>query len=207
MTNAQIEEYYQKNLATHGAGAEGVGWKNAAAQHVRFDQLIRVIYTTGVSSVNDIGCGVGDLSEYLSTAGYEVAYHGYDVLPQMIEEAKRKYPVRPGRQFDHVRDLNEIGVADYAMASGIFNLKFNVPEERWHKYITDTLALMDAKTTKGFSFNALSSYSDKEMMKPELCYSDPCRLFDYCKKHFAKNVALLHDYSQYDFTILVKKNF
>jgi hypothetical protein len=25
--------------------------------------------------------------------------------------------------------------------------------------------------------------------------------------HFAKNVALLHDYGQYDFTILVKKNF
>ncbi|MBM3138043.1 MAG: class I SAM-dependent methyltransferase, partial [Chloroflexi bacterium] len=30
-------------------------------------------------------------------------------------------------------------------------------------------------------------------------------LFDYCKVNFSKNVALLHDYKLYDFTIIVRK--
>ena len=66
---------------------------------------------------------------------------------------------------------------------------------------------MNEKSKFGFSFNALTSYSDAAFMKAELYYSNPGWLFDYCKTRFAKNVALLHDYSQYDFTILVKKNF
>ncbi|HAI76542.1 MAG TPA: SAM-dependent methyltransferase, partial [Microscillaceae bacterium] len=60
---------------------------------------------------------------------------------------------------------------------------------------------------QGFAFNALTSYSDLEFRKQELYYSDPLYLFDYCKKNFGKNVALLHDYNQYDFTIIVKKKF
>jgi len=41
--------------------------------------------------------------------------------------------------------------------------------------------------------------------EPNLYYADPGFFFDYCKTHFAKNVALLHDYGLYDFTILVRK--
>ena len=53
----------------------------------------------------------------------------------------------------------------------------------------------------------LTRYSDEEYIekRPELYYGDPCFFFDYCKKHFSRNVALLHDYEIYDFTILVRK--
>jgi len=42
-------------------------------------------------------------------------------------------------------------------------------------------------------------------MKDDLYYADPCYFFDYCKKKFSKNIALLHDYGLYEFTILVRK--
>jgi hypothetical protein len=42
-------------------------------------------------------------------------------------------------------------------------------------------------------------------MREDLFYADPCELFDYCKTRFARNVALLHDYGLYEFTILVRK--
>jgi hypothetical protein len=58
---------------------------------------------------------------------------------------------------------------------------------------------------KGFAFNALTSYSDPERMKNTLYYADPCRLFDLCKREFSRDVALLHDYGLYEFTILVRK--
>jgi cyclopropane fatty-acyl-phospholipid synthase-like methyltransferase len=207
MINASIESYYQNNLSAHGAGAQGVGWKNEEAQHVRFEQLLKVIYSKGPFTINDIGCGVGDLSAYISAKKIEYQYVGYDVLDEMVTQAKLKYPENGSRRFEQVNDLAQMKEADYCVASGIFNLKFEVSEESWKEYIIETIRILHGKSKLGFSFNALTSYSDKDFMKPELHYSNPAWLFDYCKTHFAKNVALLHDYSQYDFTILVKKNF
>lgn len=199
----RLNTYYRTNLASHGAGAKGVGWKNEEAQQVRFDQLQKVIYTENYS-VNDAGCGVGDLVSSLRRAHENVSYRGYDLMPEMIEGAKAKFPEE---QFFLVKTLEEMQVADYSMASGILNLRFDYTEVKWKEYILETISILNQKSRLGFSFNALTKYSDVEFMKPELYYSDPLWLFDYCKIHFAKNVALLHDYSQYDFTILVKKNF
>ena len=42
-------------------------------------------------------------------------------------------------------------------------------------------------------------------MRPDLYYADPCELFDRCKRRYSRNVALLHDYDLYEFTILVRK--
>ncbi|HAW53355.1 MAG TPA: SAM-dependent methyltransferase, partial [Flavobacteriales bacterium] len=47
--------------------------------------------------------------------------------------------------------------------------------------------------------------SDPDRKRPDLYYGDPCFFFDYCKRNFSRNVALLHDYNLYDFTILVRK--
>ncbi len=59
---------------------------------------------------------------------------------------------------------------------------------------------------KGFSCNFLTKYSDANRMRSDLYYADPCFLFDYCKRHFSKNIALLHDYQLYDFTLIVRKD-
>ena len=44
-----------------------------------------------------------------------------------------------------------------------------------------------------------------ERMRDDLHYGDPCSLFDHCKRAFSKQVALLHDYGLYEFTIRVRK--
>ena len=81
----------------------------------------------------------------------------------------------------------------------------NNKEEDWLNYVLETLTLINSFTIEGFSFNILTKYSDKNYMKDYLFYADPCFLFDFCKKNFSKNVSLLHDYSLYEFTIIVKK--
>jgi len=65
---------------------------------------------------------------------------------------------------------------------------------------------MDDHATQGMAFNMLTKYSDADRMRPDLYYADPLFFFDYCKRNFAKNVALLHDYHLYDFTIIVRKD-
>ena len=64
---------------------------------------------------------------------------------------------------------------------------------------------LEKKATKGLGFNLLTNYSDMHLMKDELFYADPLYIFDFCKKNISRNVALLHDYDLYDFTILVRK--
>ena len=63
------------------------------------------------------------------------------------------------------------------------------------------------QAARGFSFNCLTKYSDDTKMKDYLFYADPCQLFDYCKRNFSKQVALLHDYGLYEFTIIVRKEY
>ena len=59
---------------------------------------------------------------------------------------------------------------------------------------------------RGFSSNFLTKYSDAEKMRPDPYYADPLFLFDHCKRNFSRNVALLHDYRLYDFTLVIRKD-
>ena len=96
-------------------------------------------------------------------------------------------------------------VADYGLASGIFNVKLGHSDKEWQTYFYDNLHLLNQVSLKGFSFNCLTSYSDPDKMSAKLFYPNPGVIFDYCKQNFSRNVALLHDYDLYEFTILVRK--
>jgi hypothetical protein len=96
-------------------------------------------------------------------------------------------------------------VSDYGVASGIFNVRLGRTDAEWQAYIEHMLDQLDRTSRLGFSFNCLTSYSDADRMRPDLYYADPCRLFDFCKRRYARNVALLHDYGLYEFTMLVRK--
>jgi hypothetical protein len=71
--------------------------------------------------------------------------------------------------------------------------------------VEETLDALDRTSRSGFAFNCLTSYSDADKMRDYLYYADPCALFDLCKKRYSRNVAILHDYDLYEFTILVRK--
>ncbi len=64
---------------------------------------------------------------------------------------------------------------------------------------------MNKASEKGFSFNLLTSYSDAHLKKDYLYYANPGFWFDFCKQNFSRNVALLHDYNLYEFTIRVRQ--
>lgn len=182
-----------------------VGWRDLVAQRRRFEQLIKVIAhgSQDSFSIADIGCGLGDFSTFLDEHGFANAdYTGYDRSAAMVEAA---LALHGDKRIFQVSDLSAVKLADYCVASGIFSGKFDISESAWTRYILDTLTIMNARSTSGFAFNALTKYSDAHLVKRELHYADPCVLFDHCKTQFSRNVALLHDYDEYDFTIIVRK--
>ena len=175
-------------------------WNSAEAQELRFAQLLRVVRSDGRFSLNDYGCGYGALASYLDERGADVDYRGFDVSERMIERARG---LHPGRRF--TTDAAQVQPADYTVASGVFNLRLDVEDEAWRRYVLDTLAAIDAVSTRGFAFNMLTSWSDADRMRPDLYYGDPAFFFGHCKARYSRNVALLHDYDLYEFTIVVRK--
>jgi len=184
----------------------GVGWKSETAQQIRFKQLVKIIEAESNFSINDMGCGVGDFYTYLSGKSYShFKYYGYDILEPMLALGKAKFAGAKNILWLKLDKASDLHTADYTVASGIFNLKYAIEESEWKKYVIETLVHINKKSKRGFAFNMLTAYADKEYMKEHLFYSDPLFFFDLCKRQFSKNVALLHDYYEYDFTILVRK--
>jgi len=199
-----IETYYTDKISVHGASPRGVDWKDEDGQLVRFEELLKVVDSDSFS-LGDLGCGYGKLYDYLCKKNYTFQYYGYDLSEDMIYAAEKIYMPCENANFYHIEALENVRNLDYMVASGIFNVKMDHNESDWQVYILETLDYMHEKSDKGFAFNVLSKYSDKEFMRENLHYADPLFLFDYCKRNFSRNVALLHDYKLYEFTILVKK--
>jgi SAM-dependent methyltransferase len=199
----QVKSYFDQRIREHGASPRGVDWNSEASQKIRFDQLLKVVEVPRFS-ILDYGCGYGALADYLVEKGYQAEYYGFDILESAIELALQVHSGKPRRIF--FSDKVKLTEVDYLVASGIFNIRGNQPVDIWTEHVINTLSLFNTLSRKGFSSNFLTKYSDADRMRPDLYYGDPCFLFDYCKRHFSKNIALLHDYQLYDFTLIIRKD-
>ena len=197
-----MESYFQETLATHGASPRGVDWNSPEAQTARFQQILKICDRSRPFSINDYGCGYGALADYLIEQDLEFSYTGLDVNPDMIGLAHERNPDSGRCSF--VSNEADLQPADYTVASGLFNLRLDVDEDTWRAYVLTTLDSISGLSTRGFSFNMLTMYSDASHMRDDLYYGNPGFFFDHCKRNYSRNVALLHDYDLYEYTILVR---
>ena len=196
-------QYYTEKVRTYGPTARGVDWNSPESQVLRFEQILKVCDVDATFSINDYGCGYGALLDYLVERGYSFQYRGFDVSEQMITEAEKLHEGSSNCEF--FRDESHLTVADYTVASGVFNVKLLATDDDWERYLLRTLDKIAQLSSRGFAFNVLTKYSDRDRMRPDLYYADPVFLFDYCKRKFSRFVSLLHDYPLYEFTIIVRK--
>ena len=197
-----VSNYYSAKLLQHGETPQGVDWNGAEGQLLRFDQLCRIIDPSHRFSLLDFGCGYGALFDYLQSSHSDFSYLGLDVSSDMIAAAVKRNKASTAQFICGSEPSQQ---SDYAVASGVFNVRLDQSDLEWQGYIEATLVTLNAASRKGFSFNCLTAYSDADRKKPYLFYADPCYFFDLCKKKYSRNVALLHDYGLYEFTILVRK--
>lgn len=198
-----VDRYYSARLAEHGATPRGVDWNGEKSQTERFRQLTKIVPADRRFSLNDVGCGYGAILEYFDRSGLACDYWGYDISAAMIAAARQRHADRSNAYFAVGAEPGE--VRDFGIASGIFNVKLNHDDTAWCNFIVMTLDAIDRTSRAGFSFNCLTSYSDRDKKRDHLFYADPSWLFGLCKERYARNVALLHDYGLYEFTILVRK--
>jgi SAM-dependent methyltransferase len=198
-----VERYYTAKVQTHGATPQGVDWNGEDSQRLRFDQLLRLIDGQAEPmSVIDYGCGYGGLVESLAARVTDFSYCGYDVSEAMIAAARDAHG--EDQRVSFVSKEQDLRPADFTIASGILNVRLGQPEDAWREYVLETLDKLAAVSRRGFAFNALTSHSDPERMRPDLFYADPAVLLDHCLQHYSRNVVLDHDYELYEFSVIVR---
>ena len=202
----KYREYFNEKIEVYGATPNGADDNGQEAQYIRFEQLIKVIDPITPFTLIDYGCGYGALFDFLQAKGWRFEYYGYDMLEKMVKTGREAHQNFSNAHFQPLE--TELVPADYLIAGSIFNNKFEAEVDEWTGTILETLQKMNGLCNKGFSFNILTKYSDADRMalRPDLYFADPLFFFDHCKRNFSKNVALLHDYGLYDFTILVRKD-
>ena len=203
LLRGQARDYYETKLREHGPTPAGVDWNSLESQQLRFAQLAHLWRDDADASILDYGCGYGALADYLRGRGHRGDYVGFDVSQAMAEAAHSRLRSLPACRATARRD--DLAPCDYAVASGVFNVKQDASDEAWRTYIWETVADLAALGTRGFAFNALTAYSDADRQRGDLFYGDPLEAFDRCKRTYSRFVTLLHDYPLYEFTIIVRR--
>jgi SAM-dependent methyltransferase len=201
----KIKQHYKKLFETYGRDHNAVQYSSRESQYARFEVLLEI--ADNLSSVADIGCGLGDLLPLLRQKHPLAQYTGYDFVSAFIDDAKAQFSEDNFAQFkqldilqDHIQEK-----ADYVLLSGMLN---NAMEDN-AVFTEITLQKMWQAANKGIAFNALSSYVDYQ--EEGLCYHDPLKLFHFCKTTLSRYVTLRHEYDvkehsiPFEFTIYVFK--
>jgi SAM-dependent methyltransferase len=199
---AEIAAYYASKLEAHGPTPQGVDWNGTESHRMRHQQFLRLLDGRPNASVIDLGCGFGDFFRFLRSNGHQGQFVGYDIAPAMIEQARRLHGEGDHHHWRIGAEPAE--VADFAIASGIFNVKGEISDQPWRDYVYRTIDLLARAGRHGFAFNVLSMSSDPDRRRLNLFYADPTEMLAHCLSRYGRSVAILQDYGLYEFTIIVR---
>ncbi|MEA1050010.1 class I SAM-dependent methyltransferase [Lamprobacter modestohalophilus] len=147
MPRVDTESFYHQALARYGENAEGVHWRSAESQQIRF-AVLRDLLPPDLSRISlvDVGCGLGDLHAFLAARNdLPRQYIGLDAVTTMVDRAR----ARTGCAILHCDVLSDpIPEADWYLASGAMAL---LTHEETGLFITRCLSA----ARRGLVFNLL----------------------------------------------------
>lgn len=207
--HAAVAEYYGQKLRRHGATPAGADWPSAAGQDLRLALLLRICDLARPFSLNDLGCGYGALLDYLvvRNPGLHVDYLGIDVSPDMVSCAERRLRRRPAPHLMKAGFVNGCAaprLADYAVASGIFNVIPPAGRGPWPSLVAQTLSGLHSSTRHGFAVNFLGTAPDQPE-EPCPYRTSPTPWVTYCEQELNASVTVINGYALNEFTILVRR--
>lgn len=189
---------YSKRLKKLGPVVEALGWRDATQQKLRFQIINECIVWCENLSILDVGCGYGDLYEYLRGKNKSLIYEGCDISPEIITVARQ---LRPNITFNicDVRDEVYSGQTfDYVCISGIFNFKISDNTRFLHETISTAYSLCK----KGVIVNMTTDKVDYK--DASLHYYNPGLVIDFCSS-LTRKMIMRHEYPLFEFTLALYK--
>jgi len=200
----RVSAYYSAKVREFGPTPRGADWKDRESQNTRFEQLAKVTRGARSGSLAELGCGWGAFADWAPKHDFDLDYTGYDISDDMLAAAKARFKNVPRVSFRLGPRPTE--PADFVIASGIFNVRFDISDAAWLAYVDRTIGEMAASARKGFAFNCLTNFSDFDRKEARLFYAYPGEMFDRCVRLHGGHGVLLQDYGLYEFTVLIWKN-
>jgi SAM-dependent methyltransferase len=199
-----VARYYSAKVERYGPTPEGVDWTCEPTQQLRFVQLLRLCDFSEPFSLNDLGCGWGALHGFIRQRhrGARVDYAGVDVSAAMIDAARARWANR--RQVTFAVGHGCTRIADYSVASGIFNVRIDQPLALWESFIEQVLRDLAAHSRRGFAVNFLNVLPQGVEGKRELYRTPPQPWADFCRRELGARVEVLDSYGMREFTLLAR---
>jgi 2-polyprenyl-3-methyl-5-hydroxy-6-metoxy-1,4-benzoquinol methylase len=179
---------YQRSLEKHGVGFKAMQWRSEKAARLRYQQLIADIDFIN-KSVLDVGCGFGDIVNYITDKTRSFSYTGVDIVPEFINTARKKYPKH---KFVHRNYFDKPlkQKFDIVISSGALNSNMKDPIS--------------------FRKKAIKTMSDhtkeiKNKKSNRVWYADSLEVLQHCMS-LTGRVIFRNQYHKKDFTILIFKD-
>jgi SAM-dependent methyltransferase len=191
-----VSHYFNENLRRYGYDPRSLGWL-PGTQEARFRVLTAIGDLEGCS-VLDVGCGFGDLYDYIRRSGITVDYTGIDLCPDLLEIARRRHP---DARFI-VADFEEAKVEgrfDWAFESGVFNYKVAGHED----FVRNMIRKMFRSATRGIAIDFLNHRGG--FLSAGLYHPDPADIYAVCSK-LSRRVTLRCDYKPTEFCVYVYRD-
>jgi SAM-dependent methyltransferase len=197
---------YRANFLLHGDSPRGIHVSSFVTQHVRYENLLRQIlpHFSPCTDLHDVGAGVGGLYAFLKLKGLDqrVKYSGTEIVQEMIDAARAKYPELNLANRDFLdRDIED--KYDFVVLSGALNLLGGVDERAWKAMCLALIEKMFAHARRAIAFNFLTSY--RTFSDPKLYYLNPTEIFDFATNRLSRFVSLDAAYPLYECTVTVFK--
>jgi SAM-dependent methyltransferase len=91
-----VARYYSNLLLQFGASPQALDERSDLKEHLFYDHLFNGVVLAPTLSVLDIGCGMGNLIEYIQGRGVQISdYQGIDLVQHFVDVCREKY----GRPF------------------------------------------------------------------------------------------------------------
>ncbi|HEX2947792.1 MAG TPA: methyltransferase domain-containing protein [Clostridia bacterium] len=193
-----IKSYYEENMAK-GLPEYGIlGWESEKAQQLRFDAMLAKVDLNG-KKLLDVGCGTGNLLEYIRSKGIKIDYTGVDILDQMIDIARSK---KLGAEFVKADIFKENIFGDSSFdviyTSGIFNLNLGNNSE----FLKNALDLFFRLSRETVVFNLLHTASPDREDKYFYFHPEEVRELLAGYSHRIEKVEFVEAYLKNDFTVV-----
>lgn len=193
---------YKQKFERFGVSPKSLQWKTKGAAHQRFRQFWAEIDFTS-RTVLDVGCGFGELGNFLTKRYENVTYKGVDIMPEFIDSGRKIYPSLDLEVMDFFKQAKP-EVFNTIICSGALNSNVGTEEENI-KFRKDAIKTMFDHTTDVLAFNMSGGHPALENnLESNIWYSDSLEILEYCMS-LTRRVILRQNYHPSDFTIFMYK--
>ena len=188
--------FYDTLLDNYGVDdARSLGWYNDSTKNIRY-QILCEVGDLNNHSVLDVGCGFGDLFDFIKKKNINFTYKGIDINSNMINKAIKKYQ---NAQFETIDFgvFNKDEKYDYVFCSG--GLSFMVPD--YKQFYFEYVEKMFECSKIAVVFNMLNRNNNNKPEDDEIfaTYSTE-EVLDFCLK-LTDKVTIRENYLSNDFSV------